>query len=81
MLLGRRHLSGPAQAAIDDAEDNLLVSAVTFDEIKQTVRLGRWDEMTPHAEGLISHFHLSPSQILPLVSADQQFDGIVTRIW
>lgn len=66
MLLGRRHLSGPAQAAIDHAGDDLFVSAVTFFEINQKVRLGKWDEMLPYAEDLISHSHLSSSQIVPL---------------
>ena len=66
MLLGRQHLSATAQLAIDGASENLFVSAVTFYEINQKVRLGRWDEMIPYAGDLISLTRLSSSQILQL---------------
>lgn len=65
MLLGRGHVGSlVARTAIDNSEDDLFVSSATFYEIAQKVRLGKWDEMAPYAEGLISHSNLASSQIL-----------------
>lgn len=44
-------LSAPARAAIAQA-DAVMVSPITFFEIGQRTRLGRWPEMAPHLPGL-----------------------------
>src|ERR1700749_1414385 len=41
-----RRLSSAAVEAIEDAQ-NVLVSPISFFEIAQKVRLGKWPEMTP----------------------------------
>ena len=46
-----RLLSGAARAAIE-AADAVLVSPITFFEIGQKVRIGKWPEMQPHVETL-----------------------------
>jgi PIN domain nuclease of toxin-antitoxin system len=45
-LAGDDRLSKPALAAIE-AADTVLVSPITFFEIAQKVRLGKWPEMEP----------------------------------
>lgn len=50
-LAGDERLSRPALAAIAGA-DTVLVSPITFFEIAQKVRLGKWPEMTPFVAGL-----------------------------
>jgi PIN domain nuclease of toxin-antitoxin system len=45
-------LSAAARAALDDA-DAVYVSPVSFFEIGQKVRLGKWPEMSPHAARLV----------------------------
>ena len=45
-LAGDDRLSKPALAAIE-AVDTVLVSPITFFEIAQKVRLGKWPEMEP----------------------------------
>ena len=45
-LSGDARLSKPALAAIS-AADTVLVSPISFFEIAQTVRLGKWPEMEP----------------------------------
>lgn len=50
-LAGDERLSKPALAAIA-AADMVLVSPITFFEIAQTVRLGKWPEMEPFVEDL-----------------------------
>ncbi|WP_294537690.1 type II toxin-antitoxin system VapC family toxin [uncultured Rhodoblastus sp.] len=46
-LAGDDRLSKPAFTAITTA-DTVLVSPITFFEIAQKVRLGKWPEMEPH---------------------------------
>lgn len=50
-LAGHDRLSRPALAAIA-AADLVLISPITFFEIAQKVRLGKWPEMTPYIGGL-----------------------------
>lgn len=50
-LSGDARLSKPAVAAITEA-DMVLVSPITFFEIAQKVRLGKWPEMEPFVERL-----------------------------
>jgi PIN domain nuclease of toxin-antitoxin system len=50
-LTGDSRLSRPALAAIAQA-NTVCVSAVSFFEIAQKVRLGKWLEMAPHASDL-----------------------------
>lgn len=50
-LTGDSRLSRPALAAIAQAT-TVCVSAVSFFEIAQKVRLGKWPEMAPHASHL-----------------------------
>lgn len=50
-LSGDGRLSRPALAAIE-AADTVLVSPITFVEIAQKVRLGKWPEMEPFIDGL-----------------------------
>lgn len=50
-LTGDARLSRPALAAIAQAS-NVCVSAVSFFEIAQKVRLGKWPEMAAHATSL-----------------------------
>lgn len=50
-LGGDKRLSAPAIAAIE-AADTVLVSPITFFEITQKVRLGKWPEMEPFVSRL-----------------------------
>ncbi|WP_428390971.1 type II toxin-antitoxin system VapC family toxin [Lichenicoccus sp.] len=50
-LAGDTRLSAPALAAID-AADTVLVSPISFFEIAQKVRLGKWPEMAPFLDRL-----------------------------
>jgi PIN domain nuclease of toxin-antitoxin system len=50
-LTGSDRLSRPALAAIDEA-DTVLVSPISFFEIAQKVRLGKWPEMEPFVDRL-----------------------------
>lgn len=50
-LLDSPRLAAPARAAIQEA-DRVCISAVSFYEIGQKVRLGKWPEMAPHAAAL-----------------------------
>lgn len=50
-LTGDSRLSRPALAAIAQAT-TVCVSAVSFFEIAQKVRLGKWPEMAPHVSDL-----------------------------
>jgi PIN domain nuclease of toxin-antitoxin system len=67
-LAGDRRLSAAALGAIEAAQ-NVLVSPITFFEIAQKVRLGKWPQMEPFIHRL------------PIISADSISDGIVTRLW
>lgn len=107
-------LSRRARSAITGAE-TVLVSAITFFEIGQKVRLGKWPQMAPFVQtlpailesqggamvdldGLIclgaatmEWSHRDPfdrllaatalHRRLPIVSADEVFDALVTRLW
>jgi PIN domain nuclease of toxin-antitoxin system len=113
-LAGDERLSKPALAAIN-AADRVLVSPITFFEIAQKIRVGKWPEMEPFvdqlatlleaqggsvagfnpsiciAAGMMAWTHrdsfdrllaaTAMHYILPLVSADSAFDGIITRLW
>ncbi|MGK6312782.1 type II toxin-antitoxin system VapC family toxin [Neorhizobium sp. DT-125] len=50
-LTGDERLSERAVAAILEA-DAVLVSPISFFEIGQKVRLGKWPQMTPYVDGL-----------------------------
>lgn len=50
-LMGDGRLSQRAQSAIEGA-DTVLVSPITFFEIAQKVRLGKWPEMEPFVDRL-----------------------------
>ena len=57
-------LTSPARERID-AADRVALSAISFYEIGQKVRLGKWPEMAPFASGLVNRaiedgFHLLP---------------------
>lgn len=52
-LAGDDRLSKPALAAIASA-DSVLVSPITFFEIAQKVRLGKWPEMQPFVDQLVA---------------------------
>jgi PIN domain nuclease of toxin-antitoxin system len=107
-------LTVPAASAID-AADSVLVSPISFFEIAQKVRIGKWPEMARHvdvlqrlleeqggsvaeldpaicvAAGIMAWDHRDPFDRLlaatakhlrlPIVSADEVFDGVVTRVW
>ena len=107
-------LSQQAVAALTSAT-NVLVSPISFFEIGQKVRLGKWPEMETWIDrlpelleqqgGMIAALdpriclqastmpwgHRDPFDRilaasaayyrLPIISADQVFDGVVTRIW
>lgn len=107
-------LTTPASAAIE-AADAVLVSSITFFEITQKVRIGKWPEMEPHidalprmleeqggsvaeldpvicaAAGIMAWDHRDPfdrllaatakHRRLPILSADEVFDEVVTRVW
>jgi PIN domain nuclease of toxin-antitoxin system len=50
-LLGEKLLSAKAQAAIETA-DSVFVSPISFFEIAQKIRIGKWPEMAPFVEHL-----------------------------
>jgi len=50
-LTGDARLSAPAQATIAEAEA-VRVSPISFFEIGQKVRIGKWPEMEPHVRDL-----------------------------
>jgi PIN domain nuclease of toxin-antitoxin system len=113
-LAGDQRLSAAALEAIEAAQ-KVLVSPISFFEIAQKVRLGKWPEMEPFVSrlpallaeqgagvaalepeicavaGVMPWLHRDPFDrllaataihySLPLVSADQVFDGVVTRLW
>lgn len=113
-LVADPRLSNPAVAAIQ-AAGTILVSPVSFFEIAQKVRVGKWPEMEPILHelpavlgqqggrnanlmpaicitaGVMSWDHRDPFDRLlaatalyynlPIVSADPEFDGVVTRLW
>ncbi len=113
-LTADQRLSHDALGAMTTAE-TVLVSPISFFEIAQKVRLGKWPEMGPFASrlrglldaqggaladldgeicaaaGIMDWTHRDPfdrllaatarRRNLPLVSADEVFDGVVTRVW
>jgi PIN domain nuclease of toxin-antitoxin system len=107
-------LSRAARTSIEQAQA-VLVSPISFFEIGQRVRRGKWPEMEPLVDrlpavleeqrsavvaldpricmtaGTMRWAHRDPfdrllaataiCRNLPIVSADEVFDGIVTRVW
>jgi len=61
-------LSDPARKAIVEA-DRVLVSPITFFEIAQKVRLGKWPEMTPFAEDLPDVLERQGGHVAPFTPA------------
>jgi len=58
-------ISAPARAAMAEAE-RLLVSTVSFYEIAQKVRLGKWPAMSKRMDGLVSDSRRMGYEIAPL---------------
>ncbi len=52
------------------AADSIVVSAITFFEIAQKVRIGKWSEMAPHVERLAELLTDQGAMALPLEPAD-----------
>ena len=48
------------------AADRVCLCSISFYEIIQKVRLGRWDEMRPFAENLVTYAGLQSTEILPV---------------
>jgi PIN domain nuclease of toxin-antitoxin system len=69
-LSGDKRLSRPALAAIE-AADTVLVSPITFFEIAQKVRLGKWPEMEPFVgqlDGLLGEQGGSVAAFTPAIA-------------
>lgn len=113
-LTDDRRISDHARKQIAGAT-TIIISAISFFEIAQKVRLGKWPEMAPHVErlpellasqravptaleaadcltaGTMDWPHRDPFDRLlaasalrrriAIVSADNVFDALLTRIW
>lgn len=64
-LLGDPRLSEDAHRAIREA-DAVQVSPISFFEIGQKVRIGKWPEMAPYAESLPQQLRAQGGLIAPL---------------
>lgn len=67
-LSGDARLSTLAVNTIDDAE-TVSISAISFYEIGQKVRLGKWPEMEPHVLSLIELATQQGCRLLPVSPA------------
>lgn len=67
-LTGDKRLSAPAIQKMDQSAD-LFLSAVSFYEVTQKVRLGKWPEMAAHADNL-AELALQQSIFIAPVSAE-----------
>ena len=65
ILVDSPRLGGATRRRILAAQ-KVYVSAITFYEIGQKVRFGKWDEMAPHAPGLPEAAAESDIEVLPL---------------
>jgi PIN domain nuclease of toxin-antitoxin system len=61
-------LPDAARTAIETA-DRAALSAISFYEIGQKVRLGKWPEMAPHAAGLVDRARADGFDLIPLSPA------------
>jgi PIN domain nuclease of toxin-antitoxin system len=59
--------------------DSILVSAITFFEIAQKTRLGKWPEMAPHVDRLLDLVMSQRATSIPLAPADCLMAG--TLAW
>ena len=66
-LLGDRLLSDPARAAIAEAE-TVFVSPISFFEIAQKVRIGKWPQMAPFVDRLPQLLQDQGGSIAPLTA-------------
>lgn len=67
-LTGDPRLPKAARARMESAH-RLAVSVITFYEIGQKVRLGKWPEMAPHAAGLEAQARADGYDLIPLTAA------------
>ena len=68
-LTDDRRISDPARRWIA-AADSIVVSAITFFEIAQKVRIGKWPEMAPQVDRLAELLANQGATALPLEPAD-----------
>jgi len=69
-------MSGPARAALD-SDAQLMLSPVSFYEIAQKVRLGKWPLMAPHVEHLPNLAQASGIALEPVTAEIALFAGML----
>lgn len=76
MLMDDSRLTQKLRAQISGA-DRLCLSTISFYEIGQKVRIGRWPEMTPHMDSLEMSADQTGVEMLPVTASVAQLASLM----